>query len=364
MTVLPAPDPIGIPAPAPLLVFLLVFTYALHSLFVGTVVGGTVLAGAQAIAVRRGNDALRPLGSHLARALPVAMAFSITTGVAPLLFVQLLFGQFFYTASVFVGWTWFSVVPVLMVGYYGLYHWALAGRGARPAPGWGLAAALAALAWTAFAMVTNMSLYAHPERFPEAFNLAGTALNTSEPTFPARLSHALLNFVVIGSSYVLLVGHLLGEGVAGQSVRRLGLRWLLGSLAAQAAVSLWYYQALPESLRSGGVQTAGMVVAAASGVTMAAGWAAAARASAGRLWPAVATAATVAMAAGLAVARHGVRMASLGPFLQEQAWALDAQWVPFGLFVALLLAGLALVGYLLWRYPWRAGLDELRARPG
>ena len=45
----------------------------------------------------------------------------MTTGVAPLLFIQLLYGQLFYAATVLVGWLWLAIVPLIVVGYYAVY---------------------------------------------------------------------------------------------------------------------------------------------------------------------------------------------------------------------------------------------------
>lgn len=370
---LPAPDSIGIPAPPALLQLLSVLTYALHTPFVGVALGGTALAVAGATGARRRDAeaalAFCVLSAHLAQALPVAMAFPITTGVAPLLFVQVLFGQFFYTASVFVGWTWISVIAALMLGYYALYLWSARRRVAERAPNWSLLVTLAALLWTAFALVTNMSLYPHPERFPELFNFSGTALNVSEPTFLARYLHALLNFVIIGASYVLAVGHVAARASvqAARGIRRFALKWLVGALLAQGAVSAWCWAVLPEALKQGGLSVTGTAVALSGGVLMLTGWLSAERAAgdgspAAMRWAVLGMLGTVAMASGLAVARHGVRMASLAPYLQPEAWKLSSQWPQFILFVALLLSGLAFVGYLLSLYPWQKGLEELRAR--
>ena len=41
--------------------------------------------------------------------------------MAPLLFLQTLMGQFFFTSSILMGWGWFSVVVVLIFAYYGTY---------------------------------------------------------------------------------------------------------------------------------------------------------------------------------------------------------------------------------------------------
>lgn len=371
---LPGPDPIGIPAPPWLLQVLLVLTYTLHTLFVGVTLGGTAIGLVSAVA-GRAHDELRAgparlLGAHLSQALPVAMAFSITTGVAPLLFVQVLYGPFFYTASTFVAWSWVSVIPVLIVGYYALYAWALRRKHGPRAPAWGLAVTLGALVWTAFALVNNMSLFPHPERYGEIFNLSGTALNVSEPTLWPRYVHALLNLLLVGLSYVLAVGHVAAR-VAPEPARRVRAgvgRALAVTLVLQAAASAWYGLALVPVVDTVPLVRVGIAIAVAGGVVMAAAWLLAERAARSRpggpgalRWAAGALAGTVAMAAGLAVARHGVRMDSLQPYLQPEMWRVDLQLTPLVLFGLLLVAGLAFVAYMLLRYPWREGLERLQA---
>ena len=39
-----------------------------------------------------------------------AISFAITFGIAPLLFIQVLFGRFFYTATVLVAWAWLGML--------------------------------------------------------------------------------------------------------------------------------------------------------------------------------------------------------------------------------------------------------------
>lgn len=114
-------DPLGLPAPAWLFEFLMILTLLLHVLFMNFVLGGTVLASVlDALTLaRRGNH------NHTVRVIwhmmPVAISFTVTTGVAPLLFVQVLFGQFFYTANIFMGFTWLALFPLLIVAFYLTY---------------------------------------------------------------------------------------------------------------------------------------------------------------------------------------------------------------------------------------------------
>ncbi|MEE9203583.1 MAG: hypothetical protein V3U08_01100 [Nitrospirales bacterium] len=43
------------------------------------------------------------------------MAFAIVLGVAPLLFIQVLYGQLFYTAAILVGRVWILLILVLIL---------------------------------------------------------------------------------------------------------------------------------------------------------------------------------------------------------------------------------------------------------
>lgn len=53
--------------------------------------------------------------------MPFALSGAITAGVAPLLFVQILYRQQFYTANLLLGWRWMVVIPVLVIAFYLLY---------------------------------------------------------------------------------------------------------------------------------------------------------------------------------------------------------------------------------------------------
>jgi hypothetical protein len=49
------------------------------------------------------------------------ISLTITTGVAPLLFYQVVYGQFFYSSSVLLGWKWLFVLVSIIVAYYFYY---------------------------------------------------------------------------------------------------------------------------------------------------------------------------------------------------------------------------------------------------
>jgi hypothetical protein len=103
-------------------------TLALHAVFVGYVLAGSAFALVQA--VRKPDD---PLAAKVRDWLPFMLGAGITAGVAPLLFVQLLYQRRFYTANLLLGPRWGAVVPALIAGFYALYVAKASVRFRRPA---------------------------------------------------------------------------------------------------------------------------------------------------------------------------------------------------------------------------------------
>ena len=92
--------------------FLLLLTFPLHVLAMNAMVGGLAIGVVQHF---RGGDSRRRLAHRIAIVLPLVIAFAVNFGVAPLLFLQVLYGAFFYTSSILMGVPWLLLVAVLMV---------------------------------------------------------------------------------------------------------------------------------------------------------------------------------------------------------------------------------------------------------
>lgn len=116
--------PFGLPGPTAFYLTLYVLTMVVHVVFMNY-----VLAGAGYLAVtgfrshRHELDQDCPLTlTHVLRDwLPFATSAAITAGVAPLLFVQILYKQNFYTANLLLFHRWMLILPVLILGFYLLY---------------------------------------------------------------------------------------------------------------------------------------------------------------------------------------------------------------------------------------------------
>ena len=108
--------PWALGGPLALYLGLYVVTLAIHAVFVGYVLAGT---GWCAVAAVRRRDGVV---AQVARDwLPFALGAAITAGVAPLLFVQILYQERFYTSNLLLFQRWMAVVPVLVAGFYLLY---------------------------------------------------------------------------------------------------------------------------------------------------------------------------------------------------------------------------------------------------
>lgn len=117
--------PFDLPAPTVWYVLLYVATLLLHVAFMSYVLGGALALGV--IALRRRLHVVGGAGPMPAMArllkdwMPSALSAAITAGIAPLLFVQILYQQEFYTANLLSFHRWMAILPVLIAVFYLLY---------------------------------------------------------------------------------------------------------------------------------------------------------------------------------------------------------------------------------------------------
>jgi hypothetical protein len=119
LSLIPGPDPAPLAGPSWIFHVLWVVTFFIHILAVDLVLGGAILALYSALHQGApGNcESLRFYTALNSWAIPAA----ITMGVAPLLFVQVMLGRFFYTATLLIPRAWLSLL-VLLAAAYALNH--------------------------------------------------------------------------------------------------------------------------------------------------------------------------------------------------------------------------------------------------
>lgn len=126
------PFPFDEPLATAFYTILLVLTFAMHQAFMHYVLAGSLYVAwaslfpgsnrqptNSVILVLPRNE--RPLALILRDWMPFILSAAITAGVAPLLFIQIVYQRQFYTANLLLSWRWMILVPVLIIAFYLLY---------------------------------------------------------------------------------------------------------------------------------------------------------------------------------------------------------------------------------------------------
>ena len=112
--------PFGLQAPTAFYLTLYIATFALHQAFMHYVLAGTLYVTWATLF--SGRETIprteQPLAATLRDWIPFLLSAAITAGVAPLLFIQIVYQYPFYTANLLLWWRWMVVVPVLILAFY------------------------------------------------------------------------------------------------------------------------------------------------------------------------------------------------------------------------------------------------------
>jgi len=338
----------AIPSPWVWLEALLLLTFVLHIIFMNLAVGSAVLAFFGRLTGRQ-----RELARELGHRAPTFLALTVNLGVAPLLFVQVLYGQFLYTSSVLMAGWWLSAILAVILGYYALY--AHDGK-FESAPGLSLTAlglSLVFLAYTGFLLSNNMTLMLRPEGWSAYFARPnGSLLNTADPTMWSRFVHILLAAPAVAGLYAAI----LGEKRKRPDWVDYGLAWFSRVTMLQILIGGWVFVSLPSRVRlafMGGDALATAMLAASILLGLAALLASIQK----KTLPTVAL--TLAAIACMGVTRGQVRLITLAPYFHPASLPVVPQISPLALFLVVLVLGLWLIGYMLKLYaksaPERAG---------
>jgi hypothetical protein len=207
---IPEPDTVSLAAPWWLFWILLLVTFLFHLLAMNLVLGGTLFAAFSRLKSSSGYGVeAKKLSGYLSKFLPVLVAAAITFGVAPLLFVQVLYGRVLYTSSILMGWYWLLVIPLLITAYYSLYLVAFKNDSVDSRTTTLSWVAAATLGLIAFIYTNNMSLMLRPETFLERYiaESRGFTLNLGDLTLIPRYLHVVLGAIAVTGMGLLLFGH-------------------------------------------------------------------------------------------------------------------------------------------------------------
>jgi len=208
-TNIPRVDVLPLPGPVWLMTALLLVVFTLHVLAMNAAVGGGLWTVWNYF---RGRNAEHPysrrLANELAKMLPVLLAFTVTLGVAALLFVQVLFGNFLYASSILIGSLWLAVIPLVMLAYYGYYY--VANTAERGSGTTGVVALISVviLLCVGFIYSNNMTLMLVPSRWLAMYRAHpnGWNLNLGEPLLYPRYLHIMNGAIAVFSAILAHIG--------------------------------------------------------------------------------------------------------------------------------------------------------------
>ncbi len=224
---------------------LLLLTFPLHLILMNAMIGAMALA---LWAHWHKNPVSERLAYQLAKVLPLLIAFTINFGVPPLLFAQVIFGHYLYASSIIIGVYWLSVIPILLVMYYGAYvydfkFWSFGRRGLPVLVLSGLL-----MLCVGFIFSNNMTLMLNPEAWKAYFtHPGGVFLNLSEPTLWPRYCHMMVGALAVGGLSVAVLSRLWQKKDAEVAALALssGMRLFFVATCVQVILGVWFLLSLP-----------------------------------------------------------------------------------------------------------------------
>ena len=355
---IPNVDPMPLPAPYWLFKLLLLVTFLLHILAMNFMFGGTILAAVARLKGKR-DERYLILSTNLAKKLPAFFAATITLGIAPLLFLQVIYGQYFYTSSVIMAWPWFLVILLLIFAYYGLYVVAFARDQRKGGLVWVLIFSLVLLFLIGFFYTNNMTLMLRPEKWAAKYRTdpSGWNLNWDEAMLIPRYLHFLVASVAVGALLAVITGlfRWKKDPEEARFLIRFGGKWFVFASLVQIVVGVWFLVSLPEEkmkLYLGQNTPATVLLALGVIGAVAAVWlmSVAIRKEDPRKGALYSTGLTGIVVVFMTLMRDILRGAYLSAYFQPAALATKTQWDVLILFLFLFVGGVILWLVLLKRY--------------
>lgn len=238
--------PMALPVPSGFLSILLLLTFFVHLVLVNVLLGSVILSAVDRLA--SASDSKGGMAF-----MPKVLALAVNFGVAPFLFLQVLYGHFLYPSILLMAVWWMFVAVFAMMAYYGLYVSGEAvGPMRRKLP---LILSALLLLLTAFLLSNASTLMLRPDFWFRWFSEPhGRLLNTGDPTLFPRYLHILLASLAVGGltmAWRTQWGKRAPESGREEAERRFrrGLDWFFYASLAQVPVGLLFLSALPPDVR-------------------------------------------------------------------------------------------------------------------
>ena len=226
------PDYNFLSAPLWLITVLHIVTFTLHLVAMNFMVGGIIIVLNGSLNGRRDDSTVE----MFIKMFPTIMAATVTLGVAPLLFLQLVYGRQVYAASIVSGWFWIMIFAVVIVCYYCLYIAAFRGKGRKKLVNTCLSIALICFFYISFVYSSVFSMAEHPDLYKALYtvNQSGMVINPDIGSYFLRWLHMLTGAVMVGGFFIGLAGK------ESEEVFGIGRVFYIGGMIITMAVGLGY----------------------------------------------------------------------------------------------------------------------------
>ncbi len=337
---IPAPD--TIPVHWGWFQVFLILTFVLHLLFMNAMLGSGIMA---LVGEFKMDDHTDRMNHDMAEKWPYAIALTVNMGVAPLLFLQVLYGHFIYTSSILMAVYWLSVVLLLIIAYYCAYIYDFKFNALGQARKIFITLAVVLLLWIGFVFSNNMVMMIQPELWQGYFrNPFGTLLSVSEPMVIPRYLHFVAASVAVGGLCRAIVWKMKAGNEAATASVRSGLKWFIWATAIQFPLGIWFLISLPKDkmmlFMGGGIlHTLLLVLGLVLSIV------AMAVAMKKKVWWTVWV--TLAVVLDMVLMRDLLRKAYLAPYFSVSDLNVVPDYSPMVLFLVSFAVGLALIAYML-----------------
>lgn len=340
----------ALPAPYWLLTALHWLTLLLHLLAMNLLLGFVLV-----LLFARRNPAAGSFAGTAAKLLPVLLAATITLGVAPLLFLQAVYGQFFYSASIVSAWNWFLLIPVLIATYYLCYALALRSAPAGKAR-WVMPALVTiGLVYVSFTLTMVSDLAEKPQLWSALYlaSPAGLSLNPNFGETLFRWTHTLAGAIAVAGLGIQLFALYHPKYRSNRELLAWGGKVFIMAAAKATILALIYLWLIDRAVLAGFLASPGLhaILTATVLTTAAVALTLRARRAEHPAPMVLASAGLTFLSAGCMVAgRHFLRLVCLGERFDPAGLAVAPQWGPLAMFLATFLIGLAVLSWMLRRY--------------
>ena len=315
-------------------------------------------AGVQ-VAFQESRGARGRMFIDIAKKLPVLLPATITLGIAPLLFLQVLYGQFFYTSSIVMAWPWFLVLVFLTTAYYGFYYVSYRGGRQSGRAGGVMLFSVILVFLIGFLFSNNLTLSQTPSRWAGKYfaNPAGWNLNLTEPTLIPRYLHFVVAAMAVGGLLLVFLARAnwKRDHEYARQLLQFGGKAFMYATMAQFVVGIVFLVSLPRDLRmlfmgDNPLATILLLIGVTGGIGAIFLMSDALRKENIRMAAFYVPGILAVVIACMSVMRDILRDAYLKPYFHPGQFAVKTQWSVFPLFLVLFLAGVILWFVMLKRY--------------